>query len=412
MGRATLWQHPDGPSATIAALEAALRPHVLRLVDSNLQVYSSDDYKAGVNHNLMRDSVDMLESLVELDTRGGLFGQGALTQALTMCIENAGMKEELIAKTLSEHKPVTEVLALMAYRIRVMLAHLRAKFDSANNGAPEGFERLYELLEKPTPAPTTRRMRRGERIGSRPNPFVNFRAKGEAEMREEEDDATPVIVSKYFDGRRACALRDDGNIEFADTYTPTETGFVRAQWLVEGVYLDLEIPNTCCRDGVLVFETPAPSVLKRPAQAKAPVPEEANESASEVPEEDEPEVAEQQEECDDGEVKQEAPKKRRVATPATTDTTAFLRLVPGHGTKMTIVARSSSTDKAQLLEITSGACEGTGYTPTTACQAVIEAMQQEATEVLSVPVAKHPSLRALRLKARACRRALLGRATT
>lgn len=288
------------------------------------------------------------------------------------------------------------------------MAHLRAKFDSTKKDAvPDGFEKLYELLQTPTPTPTLRRTRRGERIGARPNPFVNFREKHETQI-DDDDDGSPTVVSKYFDGHRACALRDDGTIELADTYTTTDTGFVRAQWLLEGIYLDLEVPNNCCRDGCLVLEAPDPPVMKRPAMAKVPVPEANHDSGTEAEEEEEEQVAEQKVELGEDEAKDEAPKKRRVAEP----NAACFKLVPGHGTKMTIAARSTAGDKAQILEVTSATCEGTGYTPTTACLAIIEEMQDEAMELLTVPVARHPALRQLRLRARALRRKLLRQLTS
>ncbi len=203
MGRVTNWEHPDGAEATTTALATALQPFSQRLVEANIQIYPSTDFKVGLNMEILTANSDMMLPLVNIDNRGGIFGQSALTEALRLVVRSDNLELLLTAKTLIHNKTMDETLALMAYKVRVMLSHVRVKFDShvAGTACPPGFDKIFETMSMPRPT-TSRRTRRMERLSSRPNPFLHFRAEDTSQEELDEED-TLAIVSKYFDGKVA-----------------------------------------------------------------------------------------------------------------------------------------------------------------------------------------------------------------
>ena len=89
-------------------------------------------------------------------------------------------------------------------------------------------------------------------------------------MDDEEDDPPELqIVTKFFDGQVARILREDGSHIPAHVYQPGPNGFVVAKWVEEQEEFELEVPNTCCKDGVLQLGTATqPPVTRKPAGVK------------------------------------------------------------------------------------------------------------------------------------------------
>ena len=89
---------------------------------------------------------------------------------------------------------------------------------------------------------TSKRLRRTERLGKRPHPFVCFRS-GQSE--EQLDAGTQV--TQFFDGNQRVAnmLLSDGVLINADEYVGGVDGFIVAHWYGEhSDSLELEVPNS------------------------------------------------------------------------------------------------------------------------------------------------------------------------
>ena len=121
----------------------------------------------------------MLHDLVKLDTRGGFFSNGDLVAAVKASVVDKAGEVAMQAKALEAHKPLEDMYLMIAYKIRVMLSHVRYACDT-HSGDAHPLKLLFDLMID-GPAPTTplsdpRRMRRTERLGNkRPHPFTCFR---------------------------------------------------------------------------------------------------------------------------------------------------------------------------------------------------------------------------------------------
>lgn len=428
MGRTTNWEHADGPEATIQALAGAMAPFATFLAEHNMNVYTSDDFKTGINIDKLIMAAPLLEALMLLDGRGGFFSQKALTKALGMAFTAGDCNEVFTSRALLQQRPGEEIKALTAYRVRVMLAHCRAKYDGLVAGAPppEGLQKVFEVMEAPV-VQSCKKARRAERLGSRPHPFVHFRP---APMDPTDETIAATIVTKYFDGARAVILNEDGTTTYADTYYPGENGFVVASWFLEDQTLELELTNDCCQGGALILDRPPQSVLKRPAKAplaKAVVEAEQSEAEDEEGEEEDEEPNEESQVVEKPakkSAKTEAPKRppttRRPPTSASSAMQGVaqdyfpevvLKLVSGHNNKMTIaIQRAMKTaDKAQILEVSGSMCDGTPHTPTSACMEIIQKLEPYKNDfIVNLPVARNEGLKKLREMAKAIRAEVLG----
>ena len=297
----------------------------------------------------MEARADMLFALVELDKRGGYFGQNELTAALEHIVKAKDLEPLFTAKVMLHKKEVDEAVMITAYKIRVMLAHIRVTFDAQNleSPAPPCLKKIFEAMHTLQPACTAKKARRMERLGSRPHPFMQYRES--TEVLEEQHDHEQPIVSKYFDGQVAWALKADGSTSAADTYDQGPHGFVIARWLVERAELEMEVPNACCEAGVLKVYQPCP-VKKRPAAKMEKDQDGQNE--------------------DEGIMEEKEHDKEEVAW--------SLKPVPGHGNSMTIQVRSTGKDKAQLIAVSEKACSATEWSPLTACEHILKKIEGAA----------------------------------
>ena len=115
-------------------------------------------------------------------------------------------------------------------------------------------------------------------------------------------------------------------------------------------------------------------------------------------EEEEEEEVKEKDADDEGDVKSEKPDE---------EAEIEFKVVPGHDTKMTIVVKGTGKDKVQILEINGAWCEGTVWTPRTACQQIAGELQEEAAGKVSSPVKTCAFLPELRALAREKRHSLL-----
>eukprot|EP00974_Lingulodinium_polyedra_P034069 3276284-Lingulodinium_polyedra.AAC.1 len=127
MGRFPIWKDGDD---TVSSLAAALQPYTKALVDANVDVYGSTDFKAGMNTEQLELFAEPLTELMRLDCRGGYFGQNDMAEAITKIVNAENLADVLLGNVLSKMKGLDDAIMMMAYKIRVMLSHCRVKFDS------------------------------------------------------------------------------------------------------------------------------------------------------------------------------------------------------------------------------------------------------------------------------------------
>ena len=275
------------------------------------------DMKVGISVKDLLLYYELLKSLLLLDPRGGFFSQRDMEEAFQILGALAEHKAAFIAFNLNQSWVTTEAgIRRCAYITRVMLSHLRIKYDqftalgaaAANRAHPQQLQELYALMcdRGGTPAdnkPTKRK-----------NPFFAFRESSDDDA--EDDDAevgeqtvvpteVPTEVLTYFehDEYRAVMLLSDGTYRNADTYSKGGNGFAVAQW-VTGTSMDTEVLNKMINsDGAkLAKPPPPPPPLKRPsskakgkAKGKGKAKQKAEEKAAVAADADEDEDAEEEE---------------------------------------------------------------------------------------------------------------------
>ncbi len=388
MLRASCYVHPEGDEKTVATISEALVPHASHIVNANLQLYDSTDMQIGRNIGLLTKSKSMLADLVRIDGRGGFFTQSHISSALKAALDVGDWNAMLLGKTIGEQRTEDEILGLISYKIRVMLSHVRIIYDAHDpQQGRHALQDIFEVISGAAKIPQVmdaRKARRMDRISRRPNPFVCFR-QAEQSAKTEEEEAS--IITTYYDGhsRVAKMLLSDGTTINADQYTTGPDGFIVAEWLQPPRQLNLEVPNGWLCDSKIQ----QPTGMKRPAATRARAGEGVKKAKTEKLKK--PEVEEEKEEGECEEAREE------------TVVEVKLGVRPGHDNIMTIVVfGKNSKDKAQLLAITPGDCEGLELTPRSACEAIIKELTGEIAGVSS-SVRGADWLGPLREKARKCR---------
>ena len=317
--------------------------------------------------------------------------------------------------------------ALIAYRIRVMCAHVRLKWESRGVSTPAGFEQIFAVLAKGPAVATaqTAKAKRDKQLSNRPHPFPRYREVVDVEDGEEDDgEDDSQVVSRFWNGEAAIALHADGSTTRADIYEAKPSGFAWAKWYVDGSTLELEIPGERVgEDGQILAPKPAvkkkPSAKKKPAAAlkrpaaalKRPAAADAEE---EEPADEEDEDDEEEEPADEAEIDEdEAPATDKEAAEGDEDEgegeedgegeadgegeeddededgfVAGLRVVPGHGETQTLVVHGRSfKDKAQIMSVTCASLDGLGMTPRQMCEEVAQLLD---TDFCIEPVKDQP----------------------
>lgn len=268
------WVHPEGNDKGIVVLAGILATFMVALCQAGPdQVYTSTSMSSGVDTPKLQDWAELIKALLALDSRGGYFGQLLVVAALNHLL---GMPEHAAAKNhlntvdnLSKYGDFDSVVEVLGYKIRVMLAHARMKFDAQHELTGPLAVALENMGE--SSSESKRRRKRADRIGDRPHPFIHFRPDTADLDIDEEDAATRVAT--WYDGKLGCCLMlfDDGTEKFADVYEESPSGFVVAKWLdANGVHtMETEMPNSCLQNGKLVLYTPpAPKAKSKPAAEK------------------------------------------------------------------------------------------------------------------------------------------------
>lgn len=227
--------------------------------------YESNAFEKGVEPAALVCAGQVLQAPFEIDPRGGFLGQEAFEEGLVLTLaSSAALKVHFEEAAASKGIATGVIVTLCAFKIGVMLSHLRIKRrawlkqDSATKSlADHSLVALYHSIDSassPGKATNTKA----------PNPFSNFRdvSESENEAELEQDDGLVKAVATYFDPalQHAINLMSDGRVIQASKYTAHHDGFIKAEWHDdEGNVLntfDCEIPNGCLVHGLIVTAPP------------------------------------------------------------------------------------------------------------------------------------------------------------
>lgn len=364
--------------ATSLALASALEDSTDLLLERNVHIYGSVCMKTGIDLNTLADNKVMLEKLLELDRRGGIFSQQCMEQGLITALTNKDQLVSMQAKKTANMESGGEVVALVAYKIRVMLAHIRKAYDACQDFDNHKLKDLFTICSAQK-EPTTKKARKDIRLGRRPHPFLAFRCN---DGEEEEDDyigIEPQFVTKYFDLKLQVGviLFDDGTEYQADSYEAGPHGFIVCKWLEPRMDLETEIPNVFLQDGVIAtLQDVAPKgkakaqtkfkplakvlavpVLKRPASA---------------------DHSQAEEEEEEGEEPQQQHLQSEVG----------FKAVPGKKGDWTVVVfnKQDKADKAQILHIVKDRISQHGHTTREMCENIASSLKGSHAQELSAPI--------------------------
>jgi hypothetical protein len=324
-----------------------------------------------------------------------------------------------------------EVLELVAYKIRVMMSHVRNCYDGAKVDEKKAHQLkvLFGLLDNGhLVGSSVRKQRREARLGRRVHPFPFFRdGADDAEPTDQPDDEiTPI--AKYFDGGQMCArmLLSDGRMLNADAYAHGPDGFIIATWHDPKVTWATDVLNRCF-DGkcfVVVAEPLAAKAPRRPlikGIKKRPTTSLADSDVAGAA--DECDAAGATDDCDAAGVADEGDAARLLDEAATEDewlpptleegceleSQMTLRVRPGHDTAMTITVQSGlrgGKDKAQIMEVKAEQLKGTRKSPREVCESVIALLEKDI-KLYPPPAAGAPWLKDVRALAKRYRAAIV-----
>ena len=117
------WSGPDGRDSTITCLKTTLEPHFSELLSDDGKPYTSKDMQKGINTSQLSKFIVMLTSLMELDPRGGFFGQADVNDSF-QAVELSKNLENEFKRCAKARKVTMQVLSQqISYYIRVMLSH-------------------------------------------------------------------------------------------------------------------------------------------------------------------------------------------------------------------------------------------------------------------------------------------------
>ena len=267
----TVWHHVGGKGATISSLAAALAPHARVLAEENVAIYSSNDFKVGVDSKALEDHVAITTDLYLVDPRGGCFQQEHMAVAVGSTIKRLGYDGALADATKDLAQTAEAMYGLIALKLRVMCAHTRMKYDSGDAKKAPGLEPAFEVLRTAPPAGSDKQNRREARLGKRPHPFLNFRTAAP----EDSEDEPSTMIGAFFDHAPAkfyaYKVMSDGATIMADEYHHGPEGRVHATWLDDMFELVLDVPNEhLLPDGTLTAVLPARNAGAPPLEDKPP----------------------------------------------------------------------------------------------------------------------------------------------
>eukprot|EP00959_Pyramimonas_sp_CCMP1952_P234066 4891188-Pyramimonas_sp.AAC.1 len=197
-------------------------------------VYSSLDMKKGINIDEMKEFATELEDLIKLDPRGGHFLQKDVHEAIKRLSVEDSSKGLFDSYTqVKGHEDNEHTISLIAYTYRVVLSHVREKYDAftkidqnAATTHPEWLRSLYSHMKDVVNEPP----RMSPQYPRKKHPLPAFRLPDE----DEDDDNKPVTVLKQIEmtatEAMAVKLLSDGCKVIASSYSAGDGGFAIASW--------------------------------------------------------------------------------------------------------------------------------------------------------------------------------------
>ena len=183
---------PLGRDVGIRMMADALESQFIQMIHKgpNL-IYSSMDLEADdINNNLLLQWKHTLKQLILQDPRGGYQKQDELVEAMQMLVHH--FESELLAAWATDlSTSVDWVISIFCHKIRVMLAHIRAKM---RNGClrSDGFGMIADVIECHAYASRKRGHPMAENVAADGQQMheKKKRRKSEDDADEEEESAT------------------------------------------------------------------------------------------------------------------------------------------------------------------------------------------------------------------------------
>ena len=334
-----------------------------------------------------------------------------------MALEREGTSEDMASKKTADMQSSSEVHSLVAYKLRVALAHVRKLFDTCTDFEGHPLAPMFAILRRPKDDDVqSKRRRLDQRMGSRVHPFPSFR---KPNQESDDDDAAqeedPKYVTRYFDLSKKVArsaqchvnifcrsqlkcemwshattchgvlrirmqvgimLLSDGTELLCDEYKSGPEGFVVGEWHYPlKMSLATEMPNRFLVGGVIqqepVFKRPSSAMKKKPA-APSPPEDHGDDAVAESGDEggdDHDDGNDDDANDDDG---------KETAAPSTPKSFKLeYRTVPGHDGDYTVVARRAdvSSDKAHNLQVSGRMHKG--WSAREVCDQVVSRLQHK-----------------------------------
>jgi hypothetical protein len=251
--RVCAWLHAEGKAAGKVAINFIVKEFAVTISEQHHEIYSSVDMRAGPDVDKLLEHQPILVRLIGLDPRGGYFAQldveGAIEQAMTA---------EQLARMVDESQEST--VSMTAFKIRVMLRHCRNIFDNVLHPDSHSLGAILKKIDPSREQTSQKRIRKDLRLGTRSNPFINFR-QDEVDDSDGEEPEEETCISRWYDlqSRTCRMLLSDGTEQMADEYNKGDEGFVAAVWLKPSMEFQTEVPNMFLVDG-RISEHKAPSI--------------------------------------------------------------------------------------------------------------------------------------------------------
>jgi len=194
--------------------------------------------------------------IYEGGSRGGCINQEDLEGVVTRMFDHDDYKATVQLKAATWKKSLNEFCRDVAYCLRVMLSHVRIKFEQYHGLAdrkktrdPQELLDIYGAIKRGT--------KPKHRCG-----FKNFR--GSDSESEQSDDPPTVVSIEYSLGVNKVIRRmSDGEAIPASLYeADTVIGFLIAIF-ADGERFQTEVPNTRLENGKIKMDAPPPTAAKR-----------------------------------------------------------------------------------------------------------------------------------------------------
>ena len=366
--RQAAWRCED----CIEQLSAVFRKHAGRLLSENINLYVHE-FSARLVGAKLAESQELLFDLVSLDQRGGIFRQRDVATAMkcTLAASERFMELDNVAsRILADNKD--QVCEIIAYTVRVMLYHLRNKFQWWDRGGRVGvdpsFQTHFGLIVKHLESPAGQVVKRQVVAKPKENPFVYFRDDPVAETVEPEEEET-FVIARIFDPIAFLAkkIHSDGEVMLADIYERGPRGMVIARWLDDQSELELEIVNDLAVEGAIEAyvgekqEVPAVPAhakeekVKKEKEKKAKKVKTAKKVIGKKKKLKQAKKALGAEAFVPVSVKQEAepeaPPQKKKAKPTELTLRGLLNLRPSHGLAHAICWGDGTTGRTQLIQV-------------------------------------------------------------